>query len=269
MKRIEIPITKRMEISITKRTNIFEIVPVNTLLHKFNNNIELSKEDLISLYDIYNVIRHNLTKEDKNILSEILSHRNIKNDMAMIFDCDPSSVTDSIDELEAEPDKYVVLLNNLRIDDKNIDNVYPKLRYISGNCEAPFIEEINNRFPALESIGSHASFRNIITSEGLENLRSIGGGAMFGSLLNATGLVNLEYIGDFALFNSLVDSQGLENLKYIGGNAYFNRINDTYGLQSLLYLGGESFFNPSINQTSLEALRVRLNIDSYHRKKVK
>lgn len=296
MKRVEIPLIKNEERNDGKSKlnnsvldkSIFETVSIDELYDKFNNQQEFSRQDLISLYDIYHT-RPVLTTEEEGLVVLILSHRIKiqKYDIAKIFNCKIDEITYSNKDLLQSPDKYVVLLDNL---DFSISQHYPKLKYVKGSVTFYGTKLEQNNLPSLEVIGGHAYFDKVTTSKYLDNLKVICGHAYFGELTDATFLKNLTYIGWNADFKWLTNSDGLNNLTHIGGiadfrnltetnnlyhltyigkNAYFNKINDTYGLQSLLYLGGESFFNPSINKTSLEALRVRLNTDIYHRKKVK
>ena len=241
MKRIEIPIVERKDNNISNQIktcnkSIFDIVSVEALWNKFIKNEEFTKEDLISLYDIYNIRSIEKNEFDTGLIVKIMSYRNIVRDMATIFDCDTKQITDNGTILRDDPSRYVVLLGNIEYYDTQ--RIYNNLRYIRGNCILPSLISINGKFPKLEAIGSDVDFQNLRDeSSGLESLRSIGGDANFERLMDASGLCNLEIIGKTAYFHWLEHSNGLDKLKYIGGYANFTNLEDITHLSNLECIG--------------------------------
>lgn len=269
MKRIDIPIKQinndSVSISTEKTDEIndiykyYEGITVQSLLYNYHHKIPFTKNDLIYLYDIYN-IKSEIYRNDS--LVKIRSERNKFNDMAFIFDCSVSEIAGSEAELKKEPDKYLVLLDSLYIMDSNNANSYykyPHLKYIRGNCEGTFFAHTNKRFPRLESIGGNAIFNSLIDSYGLENLKSIGRNATFYNLRDARTLKKLQYIGGFAKFPNLCYAKGLENLRYIGSYADFPKLPHINVLPSLEFIGNlekSSFYVESPND--IEKLKKRV-----------
>jgi len=260
MKRIEIPTTKNnanleqlITIDETSNKSIFNHVPIKDLYYKYTNQIPFTKEDLISLYDIYNVRYRLKTNEEWAMLHTMKISRIIEYDMATIFDCSPEEVTDNVWNLRRNPSRYVVFLNSLNEYDNNHFR-YPNLKYISGCCSFERIRSIENVFPSLVAIGGYANFNDLNDSTGLENLISIGGMADFGHLVESNGLSNLEIIGASANFNSLKDACGLSKLKYIYGDAYFNSLTTSNGLDNLIYINGQANFKSLTDASHLSNL---------------
>jgi len=259
MKRVDIQVnkeqTQRVSSSptiITDNTSIFNLYTHTSdknLLDKYNNGKPFTKDDLISLYDIYNIGR--IIGQDKEALVDIKKDREIVNDMSIIFDCSPNEITTSQEDLDQEPDRYVVFIGTFA--SKKFVKNYSRLRYITGH----YLQHRYNDFsifPSLEIIGGSASFEIVLSVEGLKSLKSIGGPAFFTNLKDAQSLSNLEIIGGSALFDSLKDSAGLNNLKYISGDAHFTGLEDATGLNNLKSIGGSAYFNSLIYSKGLDSL---------------
>jgi len=265
MKRVDIPNKQisndSVSIAISKlggSINMFEYyygITIELLKYKNENHTPFTKNDLIYLYDIYNLMPQN---RDNEILKYIRLGRDIVSDMATIFDCSLDEVAASQNELKKDPSKYVVLLDDFDMgscDEFGFGNKYPRLKYIMGICHAFFCTELDNTFPVLEAIGSNLDLYNITNSVGLENLKSIGGHATFNYLYSVTNLCNLVIIGGDARFPNLKSSKGLEKLFLIGGHATFNILNDATGLCNLEMIGGTARFHSLRSAKGLEKLR--------------
>ena len=260
MKRIDIPVIKNdndnlkqlITIDDTSNKSIFDIVPIQVLYDKYNNHEPFTKEDLISLYDIYNVI-HNVEIID-NRRSLILNKRNRRIDMAQIFDCDISQVADSAHQLMMDPEHYVVLLDSLIMSLNS--PVFPSLRYITGALEIKHPFACCHKLPVLESIKHDLCSDNNVDAGGvaLPKLKSVGGSVDLGELVRIDDLSSLEIIGKDAYFYSLRSANCFGNLRYIYGNANFDSITDTKGLSNLEYIGGDYHFS-SLSQNDKEKVR--------------
>lgn len=260
MKRIDIPVIKNdndnlkqlITIDDTSNKSIFDIVPIQVLYDKYNNHEPFTKEDLISLYDIYNVI-HNVEIID-NRRSLILNKRNRRIDMAQIFDCDISQVADSAHQLVMDPEHYVVLLDSLIMSLNS--PVFPSLRYITGALEIKHPFACCHKLPVLESIKHDLCSDNNVDAGGvaLPKLKSVGGSVDLGELVRIDDLSSLEIIGKDAYFYSLRSANCFGNLRYIYGNANFDSITDTKGLSNLEYIGGDYHFS-SLSQNDKEKVR--------------
>ena len=178
MKKIDIPTKQNVNnTAINNRVVIgsiftyYEGITRETLMQKLHNNISFNKNDLIYLYDIYN-LDHSTWAD--STLSYIRMKRSTLEDMSTIFDCSICEIATTQTELKNNPDKYIVLLCDL---DSNFFN-----------CEY---------------------FSSLIDSHVLENLKSIGQRAFFNNLQNIDGLSGLEYIYDLedSNFSSLSSSE--------------------------------------------------------------
>ena len=231
--------------------SIYKHVSIVELWNKYINYEEFTRDDLISLYDIYNV-RYNVDKKLKKVLLEMIEHRNLISDMAKIFDCDKDEIAYRGHNLKDDPNRYVVLLDALE-NDKS-DKIYSNLRYIRGNCNLYELKNINDKFPVLSSIGSNANFASLLSAKGLENLKSIGGYANFESLTNTNGLDNLEIIGNTVDFSNIIDASGLSRLSYIYGYANFESLTNTNGLDNLKYINDTAYFDTLLDASHLTNL---------------
>ena len=225
MKRIEIPIVERKDSNsitradtikkVSRIADLYKRSQVSDLWYKYQNNIEFTKDDLITLYDIFNE-NYLLSDDEKKIIGKIRNTRIISIDMSKIFDCDPLEVAISQEVLSKDPDRYVVLWGSLiYYEDKNN---YNNLKYIKGNLSSSII-----------------GCKTIIDS--FSSLISVGGVVDFNTLEDASGFVSLKSIGKYADFSKLTDANGLNNLEIIGLSAYFNSLNNIKGLDSLRYIG--------------------------------
>ena len=276
-----------------------------SIKNKSENNILLSKEELIYLYNLYNQNKFN--NYEKCLIGTILSNRDLYQDLAYIFDCSVDEITDNSDEVAKNPNKYVVLLNNFYSDYRYNKNNKYRLKYIYGYLDCHFNYGNTDMFSSLEIVGSYvnidnnkknlnlnklkyvggefyivdltesnsltnleyiggnADFANLTEVTGLKNLSVVLGYAGFDGIKNADGLNNLKYIGGDAAFLSLKDAQGLENLRYIGKDAKFNSLSESTGLNKLQIIGGYALFNELIDASSLYNLRY-IGGNAYFRK---
>ena len=265
MKKIDIPIIKnnddglKQSITINETSNksIFDIVPISVLYDKYNNAEPFTKEDLISLYDIYNVI-HDIEdvdyEQEVKKRSIILNKRNRKIDMAQIFDCDISEIADNVNFLLIHPERYIVLLDSLAINYNS--PVFNSLKYITGSLRIKQPFATCDKLPELESIKHDLFSDNYIDNGGiaLPKLRSVGRDVNLGELIRIHNLSSLEIIGGNARFYNLRSADCFNNLKYIYGNAYFDNLIDTSGLSNLKYIGGAYYFT-WLSQNDKEKVR--------------
>ena len=219
---------------------------INEIYNKFDNHYKLTKEDLIYLYNIYNMPY----KSDQSLINKqtiVLMSRNKILDMATIFECSIDKI--ATHENQIREGEYIVLLNDLGT---NVLNNVDELRYVSGDIYAKYVNDVN--FPNLESIGGSACFRDINSIGNLGKLRSIGGDADFNNILYAISLSNLEIIGGDAWFPLLCSTFELNNLRYIGKTAYFESLEHASELTNLQYIGRDAYFTKIKTSVGLEKL---------------
>ncbi len=212
-------IIKKIDSFVDKEIYIKGLNQLKKLTHihkKFQNNKELTVEDLKFIYEIEENITGVVPNQDPRI-KEILSKRDIRYDLSVIFNCKEEEIALSEEELLYNPNKIICLYDNLNLYDRIC---FPELRYIHGNINCPY--EINAK-----------SFKNLVR---------ITGNMIFESLTDASDFTKLISIGKDAEFSSLKNSKGFNNLKSIGGNAYFPEIKEVYSFNNLISIGLNSFF---------------------------
>ena len=284
MKKIDIPIKNNnidMDSLVISGNNdlIVNGQTINPILlnikNKSENNILLSKEELIYLYNLYNQNKFNYYEEC--LIEIIISNRDLYQDLAYIFDCSVDEITDKPGEVAKKPDKYVVLLNDFELDFYEINNKKFRLKYISGYLDGSIEDEKADIFSSLEIVGSYVELENNRNYLNLKNLKYVGGEYYIDNLMDSNSLTNLEYIGGNAYFNDLKkatglknlsivigsvgfckikDSNGLNNLKYIGRDADFQSLKDASGLENLMYIGNDADFRLLDDSTGLNNLQI-------------
>jgi len=267
MKRLDIPINRRIIKSfpdiLFEGFNDIKDVDIFDFYHQISTKDNLTKEELIYIYNIYNrrLLCDMYSKYDYDlngwkdkiyymtflntgywfydvrdpeqieVIKKINEKLDLRKDMATIFDCDIDEVATTQKELDANPDKYVVLLDSLRINYKDYCN-YPRLKCIIGILLANSLEE-SEGLKSLEFIGSNAWLDNLTNLSGLKNLKAVSGSLSLKSAKSVASLKSLESVGwDICIPNASL-AVGLESLKYIGGNADFNNLIEATNLCNL------------------------------------
>ena len=214
-----------------------DITLLAKLEYKTNNNMKLTKKELKFLYEIDSKIEcyfyeyHNIRYCDPRII-EIRNKRNVKKDLAYVFDCKEENIGTNITDFDTN-----------------------KIIYYYGSLEWEK-EFVPDTFKDLKRIIGDAYFSNLTNEKGLNTLRNIRGGASFPNLMSAKGLENLRYIGGYADFKNLTNAQDLNNLRCINGTAYFDKLMNAEGLNSLVYIGKNAEFPNLISAKGLDSLQI-------------
>lgn len=225
-----------------------------TFIHqKWLNDEQLTKEELIFLYEINTDIIGVVPKRDPRI-NAILNSRDKREDLALIFNCQEDEIALDQDELFDNSSKIVCLYNNLTIDDDFVD--FPNLLFVKGNINGYFLKNVNG-FKSVRRIGGNVNLDSLMDAKGFRNVVSIGGSVSCPNLKTSFGFENIVSIGDNAYFPSLVDTLGFSNLRIIGlksfypnyAEAYFPSVVDAKGLENLEVVRGSFIFS---NLKSLE-----------------
>ena len=245
--------------------------------NKVNDNVDLTREELIFLYEVDNKIEGFGYDRDPRI-QEIRNKRNNKKDLAFIFHCKEENIGTKLSDFERN--NIIYFYGDLEYVDETLTDDFKNLQCIIGSARFPNLtsaEGLNNlqriereasfvRLTSarglnnLQRIGGNAWFNNLTSAEGLDNLQRIGGYASFGNLTSAEGLNNLQRIGGYASFKNLTSAEGLNNLQRIEREASFVRLTSARGLNNLQRIGGNAWFN---NLTSAEGLDNLQRIGGY------
>ena len=215
---------------------VSDMKTLTEIYKKHQNNLELTKDDIVFLYELHSKIEGFGWHSDPRI-NEIKKERDLFSDIAYALDIKPNQVAN---DLSCLGKNTVVYCGDL-FTHNSYPNL-PNLKIVTGECYFNSLmsaEGLNN----LEYIGKDAVFGGLSDLKDLENLKHIGGDAYFRFLDNAGCIKNLKYIGGSAHFEGIESSNGLENLEYIGKNAYFDNLESVEGLKNLKYIGGYAYFD--------------------------
>lgn len=211
-----------------------------TYIHqKWLKDEELTKEELMFLYEINNDILGVVPKKDPRI-NEILNSRNIREDLALIFNSREDEIALDEYELYDNPTKIVCLYNSLTIDDQKVN--FPKLLFVKGNITGSYLKNVNG-FKSLRRIGGDVNLDSLIDAKGFKNVVSIGGSVNCPNLKTSIGFENLVSIGYNAYFPCLVDTIGFSDLRIIGLKSFYPKY-------------AEAYFPNVINATGMDKLEV-------------
>ena len=217
---------------------------------KINNDIELTKKELRFLYEIDSKIESFYHIADPK-LEELKSKRNIKKDLAYIFGCKEENIGTNITDFDTN--KIIYYYGSLEWEKEFIPDTFKDLKRIIGGASFPNLTSaagLNN----LQQVDG-ANFSSLTNAEGLNNLHNIRGGAIFSNLIYAKGLNNLRNISAQAYFPKLTNAEGLNHLQYIGNYAFFASLKSAKGLNNLKYIGEDANFSSLINAQGLDSLQ--------------
>ena len=227
-----------------------DIALLSRLGDKINNDIELTKKELRFLYEIDSKIERFYHIADPK-KEELKAKRNIKKDLAYIFGCKEENIGTNITDFDTN--KIIYYYGTLEWEKEFVPNTFRNLKRIIGGASFPNLtsaDGLNN----LQQVDG-ANFSNLTNAEGLNNLRNIRGGAIFSNLIYAKGLNNLRNISAQAYFPKLTNAEGLNNLQYIGNYAFFSSLKSAKGLNSLKYIGEDANFSSLISAQGLDSLQ--------------
>ncbi len=176
------------------------------IMKKIEEGEPLAREDLVILYEIEQPLTSFGLRKDPRIANAI-ENRDIKDDMAFLFGCEPDEVAVSPEELAHESVVCVFKVNwktQLTLDE------YPNVIAIVGDAR---FERMDNKFPNLAFVSGFAS-----TGNHMEKLAVVGG-----TLSHVNSRQNLEFltkVGGHAILTSThCEFPALET---VGGNLTAN-----------------------------------------------
>lgn len=220
-----------------KKVNDMKLITI--IDKKTNNDEELTKEEIRFLYEIgYKIEGFGL--EDDPRIEEIKAKRNVKKDLSYLFDCKEENIGTKIEDFDKN--EIFAYVGNISLQDNVVPDKFKSLKVILGDADFRNLTS-SQGLDNLKSISGDAYFDNLINSQDLKSLKTIHGNARFYKLTSALGLENLQSIGLNACFDNLTDSQALKNLKTIGGDAEFYKLTSAQGLEKLQSIGASAYFN--------------------------
>ncbi len=202
---------------------------------KFENKVELTKEDLRFLYEIDDKIIGFGYEEDSRI-QEIKDNRNIRKDLAIAFDCKEEEISFTKEE---------ALSGNIK--------------YHCGDLDLNSLTSAEGlNLP--EYVGGYLDLRNLTSAEGLNLPRYIGGDLNLNSLTSAKGLNLPSYIGRNLILGSLTSAKGLNLPSHIGEGLSLFSLTSAKGLELPSRIDGDLDLN---SLTSAEGLNLPEYVGGY------
>jgi len=194
---------------------------------KHKEQQELSKDDLKFLYGVESTIEGFGYRKDPRI-QEIQEQRDIKKDLAFVFDCSENEISLTREEALKGGIKY-----------HHDDLVLGSLTSAQG-LELP------------EKVKGGIYLNSLTSAEGLKPPKEVGGDIILSSLTSAQGLELPEKVGGSILLRNLASAQGLKLPKEVGGDIYLNSLTSAEGLELPKEVGG---YIDLRNLTSAQGLR--------------
>lgn len=244
---------------------------------KNKNNIPLSIEDLRFIYEIDRDIKNFTIYKDKRI-EEIIATRNIKEDLAKVFNCMPEQISTNMREFGEkdivayygtifyEKEKSIrmpsAIIGNIYLDDNIKVKGFENVELITGSLVARCLLSAEN-FQSLRQINRNLDGTNMISALGFENLQKIGGKVKLPNLQFLEGLNSLKDTGDLYIRNAKT-SNGLENLEIVRGNLDISNMIDLSRLENLKLVEKNVICYASNSLNELPNLKIKGDVHFYH-----
>ena len=247
------------------------------ITEKDKKGIDLSREDLIFLYEI-NVPIKTYTIYDDPRINQIISKRNIKKDLARIFNCKPKNICTKQEKLTKNNNYYVyygdihyeneeieippIVIGNIYLGDHKEVKGLENLELVTGNLRGDELLSSKN-FQKLKQVVGSLELTRLKDSKGLENLEKVGRTLNIYSLEDLTGLRSLKETGNLNI-HSAISAKGLESLSMVRGNLDISSMIDISGLENLKLVEKDIICYASNSLNELPDLKVKGNTHFYH-----
>ena len=187
---------------------------------------ELTIEELRFLYEVDEQIEGFGYEEDPRI-NEILEGRNIKEDLAKVFNCKPEQISNNINDVLAGKEiiyfydtiflKFLTIDKSIKLPQNIGGSLYLDIRNIKG-------------LVLPQTIKGDLDLKNLLIAEGLILPKTIGRNLDLGNLTDVEYLTLPEKIGGNLNLKNLTDTKGLIFPKSIGKCLFLNSLSSTEDL---------------------------------------
>ena len=215
---------------------------------KWQNNGELSKDDLRFLYEIDKPIIGFGYQKDPRI-EEIQKKRNVKKDLATILNCNEKQI--SINKKEALSEGIIYHYGDLNLDNLKSTKTLELPKHLGGSLDLKNLT-IAEGLELPEYIGGDLNLASLTTTEGLKLPKHLGGSLDLKNLTIAEGLELPEYIGGDLNLASLTTTEGLKLPKHLGGSLDLSSLTTTEGLELPKHLSRSLFLSSLTTTKGLE-----------------
>ena len=203
-------------------------------------NRELTVEELRFLYEVDKKIEGFGYEEDPRI-EEILKERNIKEDLAKVFNCKPEQISDDANDILSGKE-IIYFYDNLNL--RNLTNAKElKLpQYIKGDLDLKNLIDAQGLILP-KSIRGYLNLENLTDAEDLIFPETINGYLNLKGLTSAKGLKLPQTVGGDLSLKNLTDAEDLIFPETVGGYLNLDGLPSTKGLklpQHVKYLSLEN-----------------------------
>ena len=256
----------------------YDMQLLTTIDNKVQKGFELTKEELRFLYEIDDQIEGFGYERDSRI-EEIKNKRNIKQDIAQIFNCieDEVSIGENMRDLkEIEGKKahygfinlsHLTSAKGLKLPEIVVGDLDLSGLKSAEGLKLPKIVGKNLYFYKLtnadgvklpETIGGDLDLSGLKSAEGLKLPETIGGDLYLWRLTSAKGLKFPKMVGSSLYLDGLKSAEGLKLPEIVGGNLSLIRLTSAEGLELPETIGGNLDLSGLV---SAEGLKVPENIE--------
>ena len=210
-----------------------------TKIYKEYQTRELTKEELKFLYEVDEVILGFGNEKDPRI-KEIIDNRNIKQDLAKLFDCSETQI--SLTKEEALQGNILYHYGDLNLGDSTTLNGVILPRKIKGYLRLFKVTSLKDvTFP--KEIGGDLELRELSSLAGVTLPEKIGGFLNLPKLTKLEGVTLPKKIGDSLCLGGLIKLKGIVFPKEIGGNLELGNLTS---LEDVIFpekIGGSIFLS--------------------------
>ena len=247
--------------------------------NKVNQKIELTKDELIFLYELKGKIKSFNYYSDPRIV-EIILNRDIKEDLSKVFGIDKKNIATRMSDfrnnniivyykesgdcasISSIINKYgpssvsnLKYLINVEFNGLKNADYLNNVEIIFGRCDCRYLTDVSG-FTNLKTIYCSADFSSLKSAEGFKNLTRVYGNFSLNRIKKATGLENLQYVAGDLWCTDLINSAGFKSLIEIGGSCYLWHLENSEGFKKLKKIGKNFECNKLKNLDDFTSLEI-------------
>ena len=225
-----------------------------TNIYNEHKSRKLTIEELRFLYEIDEKIESFGYEKDPRI-NEIIEGRNVKEDLAKVFNCSPDQVSNNPDDVLAGKE-IIYFYGDLDLNDLTSAQGLKLPQHVIGNLN------LNNLTSAQDltlpkSVSESIYLNNLIDAKNIMFPETIGKDLNLYNLKNAEGLIFPQHMTGYLYLNSLPSAKDLTLPKTISKSLYLNNLTNAKGIIFPETIEGNLHLN---NLTSAEGLKLPRSI---------
>ncbi|MBU0660673.1 hypothetical protein KKG22_00670, partial [Patescibacteria group bacterium] len=196
---------------------------------------ELSEDDLRFLYQLDGKIEGFGYQEDPRIQEIITQRRDLKKDLAGLFQCTTDEISQTTEEALSGEIRFHY--GDLDLDGLTNAEGLTLPKSVGGGL---YLGRLTNAegLTLPKSLGGGLYLRSLRNAGGLTLPKSLGGGLYLGALTNAEGLTLPKSLGGGLHLDGLTNAEGLTLPESVGADLYLNGLTNAEGLTFPKSVGG-------------------------------